>query len=162
MSALPHKRAPAVNRNRWGSSFLRPAYPGLSRTGRDCPKEEGPGEVDHRGLWSPNKNLGGSNPGPPDIVSHCTILNYDTVSQFKLGDVVAAFAPRHTYYTYTTGQASHLGRGLIRSKGQLLGWVPGCGLHGTQRLGIDDALTKTGAGADQLRLAIADIFKGNE
>jgi hypothetical protein len=39
-------------------------------------------------------------------------------------------------------------------------YVEATGLHGTQRIGIDTALAKTGAGADQLRLIIADIFKG--
>jgi hypothetical protein len=41
-------------------------------------------------------------------------------------------------------------------------YVEVTGVHGTQRIGIDTALAQTGAGADQLRLAIADIFKGAE
>jgi hypothetical protein len=41
-------------------------------------------------------------------------------------------------------------------------YVEATGLHGTQRIGIDTALTMTGAGADQLRLAIVDMFKGTE
>jgi hypothetical protein len=41
-------------------------------------------------------------------------------------------------------------------------YVEATGLHGTQRMGIDNALTMTGAGADQLRLAIVDLFKGTE
>jgi hypothetical protein len=38
--------------------------------------------------------------------------------------------------------------------------VEATGLHGTERIGIDNALAMTGAGADQLRLAIVDLFKG--
>ena len=41
-------------------------------------------------------------------------------------------------------------------------YVEATGIHGTQRIGIDTALTMTGGGADQLRLAIADLFKGTE
>ena len=41
-------------------------------------------------------------------------------------------------------------------------YVEATGVHGTQRIGIDTALTMTGAGADQLRLAIVDIFKRAE
>jgi hypothetical protein len=39
-------------------------------------------------------------------------------------------------------------------------YVEATGLHGTERICIDNALTMTGAGADQLRLAIVDLFKG--
>ena len=41
-------------------------------------------------------------------------------------------------------------------------YVEATGVHGTQRIGIDNALTMTGDGADQLRLAIVDLFKGTE
>jgi hypothetical protein len=41
-------------------------------------------------------------------------------------------------------------------------YVEVTGVHGTQRIGVDTALAMTGAGADQLRLAIADLFKGVE
>jgi hypothetical protein len=40
-------------------------------------------------------------------------------------------------------------------------YVEATGLHGTQRIDIDAALRMTGAAADQLRLAIVDLFKGN-
>ena len=35
------------------------------------------------------------------------------------------------------------------------------GLHGTQRIDIDTALRMTGAGTDELRLAIVDLFKAD-
>jgi hypothetical protein len=41
-------------------------------------------------------------------------------------------------------------------------YVEATGLHGTERIGIDSALTLTGAGVDQLRLAIVDLFKASD
>jgi hypothetical protein len=38
-------------------------------------------------------------------------------------------------------------------------YVERTGIHGTERIGIDAALSLTGDGPDQLRLAIADLFK---
>jgi hypothetical protein len=40
-------------------------------------------------------------------------------------------------------------------------YVEATGLHGTQRIDIDTALRMTGAGADELRLAIVDLFKAD-
>jgi hypothetical protein len=40
-------------------------------------------------------------------------------------------------------------------------YVEATGLHGTQRIDIDTALRMTGADADELRLAIVDLFKAD-